>query len=114
MLLPYRPDGHAVSDSLDAAWNGIVGAIELHATSPVWISDAQVFPDVAMHSAHIRVRLGNASGAGGHGTISAGGVSQPVEWDAQGGAAELDVPLGVQTPLWDEFHPVLQHLAVSL
>ncbi len=114
MLLPYRPDGHAVSDSLDAAWNGIVGAIELHATSPVWISDAQVFPDVATHSAHIKVLLGNAGGSAGRGTISAGGVSQPIEWDTQGGAAELDVPLGDRTPLWDEFHPVLQHLALRL
>ena len=28
MILPYRPDAHSVSDSLDAAWNGIVGKIE--------------------------------------------------------------------------------------
>ena len=32
MLLPYRPDAHAVSDSLGSTWNGIVGAIELHST----------------------------------------------------------------------------------
>ncbi|HKP70212.1 MAG TPA: discoidin domain-containing protein [Pyrinomonadaceae bacterium] len=28
------------------SWNGITGAIELKATSPVWIDDAQVFPNV--------------------------------------------------------------------
>ena len=31
MILPYRPDAHSVSDSLDDAWNGIVGKIELRA-----------------------------------------------------------------------------------
>jgi len=43
MILPYRPDGHSVSDALGATWNGIVGKIELAATSPVWIEDAQLY-----------------------------------------------------------------------
>ncbi len=40
-------DSHSISDGLGAAWNGIVGKIELRATSPVWIEDVQVFPHVA-------------------------------------------------------------------
>jgi hypothetical protein len=42
----YRFDGHSVSDAEGSTWNGIVGRIELAATSPVWIDDAQVFPNV--------------------------------------------------------------------
>ena len=114
MLLPYRPDGHSVSDSLGATWNGIAGAIELRATAPVWIDDAEVFPDVAAKVARIRVRLGNATGRPGAGTLAAGGVATAVTWDAQGGAAELDVPLGADAQTWDEFHPVLQHLTLRL
>ena len=59
MILPYRPDGHSVSDALGATWNGIVGTIALTATSPVWIDDAQVFPDVEKKSATIKVKIGN-------------------------------------------------------
>jgi hypothetical protein len=114
MLLPYRPDGHSVSDSLDAAWNGIVGSIELRATTPVWIDDAQVFPDVAAHSARVKVRIGNATGLAGSGQLSAGTASAPVSWDARGGQAELDVPLGANAATWDEYHPVLQHLTLRL
>lgn len=114
MILPYRPDAHSVSDSLGAAWNGIVGAIDLEATSPVWIADAQVFPDVATKSALIKVRVGNDTGAAGAGTLSAGGVSTKVTWTAAGGSAELDVPLGPNAQTWDEFHPVLQHLTLRL
>ena len=33
MLMAYRPDAHAVSDSLGMSWNGIVGKLELRATS---------------------------------------------------------------------------------
>ena len=40
MILPYRPDGHSVSDAEGATWNGIVGKIELTSTTPVWIEDA--------------------------------------------------------------------------
>src|ERR1017187_6613422 len=37
---PYRYDAHSVSDAEGSTWNGIVGRIELAATSPVWIRDS--------------------------------------------------------------------------
>ncbi len=46
MLMDYRPDAHSVSDSLGQSWNGIIGKIELRATSPVWIDDAQIYTDL--------------------------------------------------------------------
>ena len=113
MILPYRPDGHSVSDGEGGAWNGIVGRIELAATSPVWIEDAQVFPSVEGKSAQIRVRIGNASGKAGSGTLAVGATTAPVSWDATGGDATLDVPLPNAVP-WSEFTPVLQHLTLRL
>jgi len=114
MILPYRPDGHSVSDALGASWNGIVGTIALNATSPVWIDDAQVFPDVEKKTAIIKVKIGNLTGQAGSGTLSAGGASMAVNWDAKGGSAELTVPLGDKAQTWDEFHPNLQHLNLQL
>jgi beta-galactosidase len=114
MLLPYRPDAHSVSDSLGGSWNGIVGRVELTSTSSVWIEDAQVFPDVSRKAALIKVRVGNATGGAGAGTLSAGGVSAPVAWDANGGSAQLDVPLGREAKTWDEFSPALQKLTLRL
>jgi hypothetical protein len=55
-------DSHSVSDGLGAAWNGIVGKIELHAASPVWIDDVQVFPEVEKKSALVKIKIGNATG----------------------------------------------------
>lgn len=114
MLLPYRPDAHSVSDSLASSWNGIVGRIEISSTSLVWIDDARVFPDVAKKSATIKVRVGNVTGRAGQGTLSAGGVSVPVTWDEGGGSAQLEVPLGGDAQLWDEFSPALQRLMLKL
>lgn len=110
----HQVDAHAVSDALGAAWNGLVGRLELRATSPVWIDDAQVFPNVAKKSALIKVTLGNATGRPGTGTLTAGRATGPVAWGATGGRGEIEVPLGEGAPLWDEFHPALQRLTVAL
>ncbi len=64
MLMAYRPDAHSVSDSLGMSWNGIIGKVELRATSPVWIADAQVYPNVQERVALLKIKLGNASGKG--------------------------------------------------
>jgi len=70
MILPYRLDAHSVSDSLDDAWNGIIGKIELRATPPVWISDVRIFPDATNKSIKARLKLNNLSKLGASGKIS--------------------------------------------
>ncbi|MGA2061664.1 MAG: sugar-binding domain-containing protein [Thermoguttaceae bacterium] len=114
MILPYRPDGHSVSDALGATWNGIAGRIELIATSPVWIDDAQVFPNVADKKALIKVHIGNITGRAGSGTLTAGAATKEVEWDEKGAQVELETALQAGAQTWDEFHPTLQHLTLKL
>ena len=53
-------DSHSISDALGAAWNGIVGKIELRARRPVWIEDVQVFPNVSNKTALVKIKIGNA------------------------------------------------------
>jgi len=115
-------DSHSISDSLGAAWNGIVGKIELRAASPVWIDDVQVFPDVTNKSALVKIKIGNSTGEAGNGNIAAvfGGMdsvivpaSVPVTWDASGGSAELEIPMP-NANLWNEFHPNLQSFTLQL
>jgi hypothetical protein len=114
MLMAYRPDSHSVSDSLGMSWNGIVGKVELRATSPVWIDDAQVFPDVAARTARVRLKIGNAGGQAGSGTVRANGQRIAVAWTAQGGSAEFTVRYPKDAALWDEWNPVLHTLKLEL
>ncbi len=129
-------DSHAISDALGSTWNGIVGAIELRATSPVWLDDVQAFPNVAKKSVLLKVTLGNATGRAGQGALSVHGrrdhpsreeatantasrgtdgpASTSVAWDASGGHAEIEVPLGADAQTWDEFKPALQTVTVAL
>lgn len=110
----HADDAHSVSDALGAAWNGVVGRIELRAYSPVWIEDAQVFPRLADRSALIQVRIGNDTGRPGAGVLTAGGASTAAAWTATGGTVSLRVALGSNAQPWDEFHPHLLSVTVAL
>ncbi|MGN6367749.1 MAG: sugar-binding domain-containing protein [Phycisphaerae bacterium] len=114
MILPYRPDGHSVSDAEGATWNGIVGRIELHATTPVWIADVQAFPEVEKKAVRLHVVVGNETGTSGDGAVTVGAVKVPVKWDETGGVADVEVSLGADAKVWSEFSPALQHLTVGL
>jgi hypothetical protein len=107
-------NSHSVSDHTQTNWNGIIGRIELSAISPVWIDDAQVYPDVSARTALLRVSIGNATGMAGKGILSAGGVSADVRWDSERSEAQILVPLGPNAELWDEFHPTLHRLTLQL
>src|ERR1035438_7473833 len=82
---------HSVTDHTQGNWNGMIGQLELRATSPVWIEDVQVYSDVAGSSARVKVHIGNATGKAGQGTLTIGRQSQPITWDARGVAVELNV-----------------------
>ncbi|TWI69515.1 glycosyl hydrolase family 2 [Pseudoduganella lurida] len=114
MLMKYRPDSHSVSDSLGMSWNGIIGKVQLQATSPVYIDDAQVYPNVADRTVRVKLRIGNAGGKAGGGTISANGRKIPVTWAADGGGAEFTVQYPRDAATWDEFNPALQTLQLAL
>lgn len=112
MLLPYRPDSHAVSDSMGSTWNGIVGRIELQSTPEVWLNDVRV--GLEGGKVKLTARIGNAGGKAGSGRLACGTATTTARWDAAGGTAELLVPLPSGTPMWDEFKPVTFPLAVTL
>ncbi len=118
MIMVYRADGHSVSDALGAAWNGIAGKIELAATSPVFIDDVQVFPNLAKKSALVKIHIGNVSGKPGNGAVeildsNGDGVAGDVAWTAAGADIEREIQLP-NLPLWDEFHPNLITRRVNL
>lgn len=132
MILPYRPDAHSVSDSLDDAWNGIAGRIELRATPTVWIGDVQVFPDLAGKRIRLRNRLENSSGLPvtvqyqAALTVRGGANHLPpfpttadsIEVKPGGTVFEFNISLTNSTGdyclPWDEFHPALYNLAFHI
>jgi beta-galactosidase len=130
LVVDVGPMAHSVTDHSQGDWNGIVGNIELSATSPVWIEDLQVYPDLATRSVRVKGTVGNATGQAGSGTVKllAQGLQSegdhsarkgtnatiPVSWDGKGGAFERTLALGSDAPLWDEFQPARLRLTATL
>lgn len=108
--------GRFVSALFGGTWgnmNGIIGRIELGATPPVWIDDVQVYPNIAKKAALVKIRIGNATGIPGNGTLRVGKKNLQAFWDAKGGQTEVEVNMS-NAKLWDEFTPNLSELTVKL
>lgn len=94
--------------------NGVIGRIELNATPPVWIDDVQVYPDVDRKLAHVKVRLGNATGQAGQGTLVIAGKNLAASWDASP-LCSVETDVGMSgVGLWDEFAPNLTDITVRM
>ena len=120
---PVNAEMHQMSDNTQGNWNGVIGRIELIATPAVWVDNMQVYPDIGRRIARVKVKLANATGQPGAGRLEAlirleGGerraAGTDVSWTAEGGLAELVIPLGPAIRLWDEFEPVMHTLTVRL
>ena len=108
--------GTFVSTLRGGTWgnmNGIVGRIELVATPPVWVDDVQVYPELDKKQARVVVKIGNASGKTGHGTLKVGANDVKATWDEKGGQAESTLDMS-GAKLWDEFSPNLNQVTVKL
>lgn len=126
-IVEVGPNAHSVSDHTQSNWNGIVGQIAMHAGSPVWLADAQVYPDVNSRTALLKLRLGNALGAAGSArltlqarltNVAGEHTPAPLALDlalpAEGATLEVSYPLGEAAHLWDEFSPALYALELEL
>lgn len=128
MILPYRPDAHSVSDSLDDAWNGIAGKIELRATAPVWVDGVRIFPNARTKSIRAQMNLHNISGMPASGKISFSiesmrgttridvvpGSESFNDFSDTNAPVIADVNLGDDAQLWSEFSPSLYGLRIEV
>lgn len=117
--LPYRPDGHGVSDALGATWNGVAGAITLELFNRVWIE--RVWVNAQLPKATIKVYLKNETSHTQNcivrvQDIACTDISAKMICVLTPGShiCELTLNYPSDTLLWDEFDQGLQHLIVTL
>lgn len=119
-------DAHSISDNTQSNWNGIVGEIKLVRHAPVALAQVAIFPNVAEKSVRLEISIENNSGkvqpsevtisARAKATVSrrVAEMQKDVEVAIEGNQLSISYPLGEQLSLWDEFHPNLYELTVSL
>jgi hypothetical protein len=127
LKIDVGPHGHSVSEHTQTNWNGIVGRIELWAAEPVWIEAIQVYPDVKQKTARVKATVVNATDKPlatdfvvearpqeDRSGPPCARVSQPVTCNVGSTTVDLDLPMGGDVRLWDEFAPNLYELTASL
>lgn len=116
-------DSHSITDQTQGNWNGIVGRIELQATPKTYIEDIQIFPDLKAKKAVVTVSIeGNTSGEILLEAESFNGekrhivlpVKQSFKPRGKATSLSIDLPMGENMQLWDEFHPNLYRLTATL
>ena len=125
--LPPVGPAHAVDERTQTNWNGILGIMELRATSPVWLDDVQIYPDAAKKQARVRAVIGNNTGKAASGRLTARcesyNVAKPSTFKTQTidvlaskreTVVEFIYEPGADVPLWDEFQPAMLRLNIKL
>jgi hypothetical protein len=110
-------NAHSITDHTQTNWNGMVGALFISAKPRLFISDVQLYPDVANKNVHVKVLIKNTTGARINTSIrlntllrhpaAAKGklLVKHITVPADSLLFETDYSMGDNPLLWDEFHP---------
>lgn len=125
----YNPgkNSHSISDQTQGNWNGIVGKINLQATSPVYMENIQIYPDIHAKTARIKIAVESKTVKSAKGKITLSAESFNSEQNHVVSAVtanfmlkegkdslEVILPMGNDMLLWDEFNPNLYKLKTML
>lgn len=117
-------NAHSISDHTQSNWNGIVGRMELTAADSVWITDIQVYPNVARKIAVVRMKINTESGNAVMCKLALTAESfnsekkhrlQPINSSVDSSnVIEIEYPMGENALLWDEFSPNLYRMKATI
>lgn len=102
-------DAHSVGEHTQTNWNGIIGRIELRATPPVWIEDAQIYSQ-----GRVEVTLRNSTGHPVDVELRAGNTFLKVAALDAERKVVLTLPPDPAAKKWDEYEGNLQSLELTL
>ena len=126
VVVPVGVNSHSISDHTQSNWNGIVGDISLRATSPVFINDVRVFPDIEKKVAKVIVTINNPDNIDFNGKLSFQIQSSDKERGKRSDKKNVTIVTNsdsneyvlnykiLNPRLWSEFTPSLYNLSVEL
>lgn len=119
------PDSHSLTDHTQGNWNGVVGKMELQASSTTHITNVQVYPNIETKS--IKVKLAFAGDIKQIKSIQLSAKSFNTKLQhivkptivsnfssINGDTIILNYALGNNAQLWSEFNPALYQLQINL
>ncbi|BBE19496.1 beta-galactosidase [Aquipluma nitroreducens] len=113
-------NSHSISDHTQSNWNGVVGQLFLEARPLIYIQNVQVYPEIQNKKIAVKVKVENPTGKVASVKLSLKiketGTSIDEKFELKEGENMLaiDLEMGSDVKLWNEFHPNLYSLEVSL
>jgi hypothetical protein len=113
-------NSHSISDHTQSNWNGVVGQIYLESRPLLNIQNIQVFPDVQNKKITVRVKVQNQTGKVSAVSldlnVKESGKSKEEIFELKEGEniLSMNLKLGADVKLWNEFHPNIYTLEASL
>jgi hypothetical protein len=132
------PNSHSISDHTQSNWNGMIGRLNLTARSLLHIAQVQIFPSVDRKEVRTRITLYDGSGpivgssttgiqaprrallrltvspSKGPGLPGLPPIEKEITLQGDSTIVEITCPMGKHPLLWDEFHPNLYTLHISV
>jgi len=108
-------DASSMTDHTQTNWNGIVGAIELDASPPVWIDGVRTYPDIRALRLRVTGEIHSIGGRPPAGVLRAGveGFPNGQVSARVAGSFDIAVPLA-GAKLWDDHDPTIYQLTLRL
>ncbi len=115
-LLPYRPDGHGVSDALGANWNGMAGDIYIEAKPQVYLEGVKLYPDYDTRTVVVKGAVNKTAAAEdiSKAVIAVGDISEEIKLDTCNTEFELKVSYPKDSKEWSEYEPFVHTLELRL
>ncbi|MFV0553155.1 MAG: sugar-binding domain-containing protein [Mangrovibacterium sp.] len=119
-------NAHSISDHTQSNWNGIAGEMSLRAFSKVNVENIQVYPNIKDGTVLVKAQLKNQTGNVCDGELKIEVTPERTNSDTKHRSAkkslsvdgeelvELEFSMDGEFALWDEFHPNLYKMTVSL
>jgi len=115
-------NAHSISDHTQSNWNGIVGKMELSASSRVYFEKVKLFPDVEGKKVVVNLNLKNKSGVKQSFKLSLTADNDRHKSDklvkeldfTENKELQIEYPMGDNLLLWDEFNPNVYTMHLEL
>jgi len=113
-------NSHSITDHTQTNWNGIVGQMYLEVHSLVYIRNMQVYPNIQNNTVTIKVKVQNTTGKTKSVRldlkIKEKGKRKEENFELKTGEniLSMNLELGEDMKLWNEFHPNIYTLDASL
>lgn len=119
-------NSHSITDHTQTNWNGMVGKLYIAARPALYIDDVRLYPDIQKKQVVAHLQINNISGKQMNANLELSAVSNNPKAEklrkikksieVKGDSMDIDIvyPMGNNPLLWDEFHPNLYSLKISL